>query len=300
MFANTGACRSPVMTTFLPAAALGKRRREVERPPAGIDTRGMPPPKRTRGGETARGILNVAQSAARARHKPTARIPKQKINSKPKEAGRGAERLATPSSQGIYHRSMPGPSSRQGWAVGAADGRPTWVEGSVDEKVVHHTDSTVQEQNEEATVLLYIPRKFKPEDRRLLQTSNVDDARGAVQEIRCRICPDAKLKDFEEFKRHCRTSEAHPREIHFCDRCGDFFARIDSLHRHRKVPPNECKNATPARAAQKRWETEDEHRRFLPAMDQALRAGQGIGKVFSQIIKEKFPESSKKRTGGSK
>ena len=292
-------------TTFLAAASLRKRRREVEQPPgdggpAGTDTYGMPPPKRARGGETARGILRVARSAARTCRKPAARIPTTSMNSKPKEAGRGAERLATPSSQGIYCQSMPGPSSQQVWAVGAADGRPTWVEGSVDEGVVHHTHSTEQERNKEATRLLYIPRKFKPEDRRLLNTSKADDARGAVQEIRCRICPDAELKDFEEFKRHCRTSEAHPRYIHFCGRCGDFFARVDSLKRHSKVPPSECKKATPARAAQKRRETEDEHERFLPAMDQALRAGQGIGKVFSQIIKEKFPESSKKRTGGSK
>jgi hypothetical protein len=136
----------------------------------------------------------------------------------------------------------------------------------------------------------------------LLQTSEADDARGAVQEIKCRLCPDAKLKDFEEFKRHCRTSETHPREIHFCDRCGDFFARVDALKRHRSQPPAECRSVTPAKAAEKRRVTEEEHERFVRRMEQALTAGEGIGnlKGFSQIIKEKYPKSSKKRTGGSK
>ena len=35
--------------------------------------------------------------------------------------------------------------------------------------------------------------------------------------------------------------------------------------------------------------TEEEHQRFIQGMDQALRAGQGIGKGFSQIIKENIP-----------
>jgi hypothetical protein len=44
-----------------------------------------------------------------------ARIPKQATNGKPKEAGHGAERLVTLSSQGIYHQSLLGQvSSRVG------------------------------------------------------------------------------------------------------------------------------------------------------------------------------------------
>jgi hypothetical protein len=193
---------------------------------------------------------------------------------------------------------MPGPSFRQ--AVDAADGKPIWVEGSVDDEAVHHTDSTVQEQDEEATELFYIPRKFKPEHRLLLQTSDADVARGAVQEIKCRLCPDTKLKDFEEFKRHCRTSETHPLEIHFCSRCGDFFARVDSLKRHRSLPPAECRSVTPAKAAEKCRVTKEDHKRFVRQMVQTLTTGVGTVKGFSQTIKEKYPGSSKKRRGGSK
>jgi hypothetical protein len=45
-------------------------------------------------------ILKAARSALRSHHKPAARIPKSRINREPKEAGRRAERLATPNSQG--------------------------------------------------------------------------------------------------------------------------------------------------------------------------------------------------------
>jgi hypothetical protein len=268
--------------------------------PAGTDSHEMPPAKRAKGGGTARGILKATRSAARTRHKPVARIPKASISSKPKEAGRGAERLATPSSQGIYHQSLPGPSSQQGWAVDAADGKLTWVEGSVDEGAVHHIDSTVQQQHEEATELFVIPRIFKPEYRSLLQASEADVARGAVQAIKCRLCPDTKLKNFEEFKRHCRTTETHPLEIHFCGDCGDYFARLDSLKRHRNLPPPECRKVTPERAAEKRRVTEEEHGVFIQWLEHCLMTGEDLGRPFSQIIKERYPESSKKRTGSSK
>ncbi|KAI0277251.1 hypothetical protein BGY98DRAFT_646740 [Russula aff. rugulosa BPL654] len=260
----------------------------------------MPPPKRARGGGTAKGTPKAARSAARTRRKPAARIPKQEISCKPKEAGRGAERLATPSSQGIYHQSLPGPSFQQGWSVDAADGKPTWVEGSVDEEVVHHTDSTVQQQHDETTELFTIPRKIKPEHRLLLQTSEADVARGAVQAIKCRLCPESNLKDFDEFKRHCKTAETHPLEIRFCDHCGDYFARVDSLNRHRGQPPAQCLEATPEKAAEKRRVTEEAHGEFVWRLQHALMTGGDVGRGFSEIIKERYPGSVKKRTGGSK
>ncbi len=292
---------------FAPTVALGKRHFEAEQPlddggPAGTQTDEMPPPKRARGGGEERGILKAARSAARTRRKPAARIPKQRLNSKPKEAGRGAERLATPSSQGFYHQSLLGPSFQQGWVVDAADGGPTWVEGSVDGEVVHHIDSTVQQQNAEATELFVIPRKFKPEHRSLLEASEADFVRGAVQAIKCRLCPETRLKNFEEFKRHCKTSEAHPQEIHFCDLCGDFFARPDALKRHRDSRPPECREVTPARAVEKRMVTEQIHEDFTRRLQHAMVTGnlKSIDKGFAQLVKERFPESSKKRTWGSK
>ena len=262
----------------------------------------MPPLKRARGGETAKGNPKAARSAARTRYKPVARILKTRITDKPKEAGRGAERLATPSSQGIYHQSLPGPSFQQGWAVDAANGKPTWVEGSVEEKEVHHIESTVQQQQEEVTEYFKIPRKFRPEYRLLLQTSKAEIARGAVQAIKCRVCPDANLRDFEEFKRHCRTSEAHPQELHFCDRCGDYFARSDALKRHHERPPPECKvdPENKEKAAEKRRVTEEALKDFIRHLERCLMTNEDVGRPFSQIIKDMYPGSSKKRTGGRK
>ena len=139
----------------------------------GTHTHEVPPQKRARGGGTAEGIPKAAQSAARTRNKPAAGIPGQAINGKP-EAGRGAEKLTTLSSQGFYHRSLPGPSFQQGWAVDAANGKPTLVEGSVDEEAVHQIDNALQLQQEQATGHFEIPRKFTPGYRLLLQASEAD------------------------------------------------------------------------------------------------------------------------------
>ncbi|KAN0105431.1 hypothetical protein V8E52_011025 [Russula decolorans] len=165
----------------------------------------------------AKGVPKAAQSAARTRCKPVARIPKQATNGKPKEAGHGAERL--------------------GWAVDAADGKPTWVEGSVDE-------GTVQQQHEEATEHFVIPRIFRPGYRIFLQTS----------------------------------------EANF------------------NLPPTECQRlkVAPEKAAEKRRVTEEEHRVFIQRLEHCLMTDEDIRRPFSQIIKERYPESSKKRNGGNK
>jgi hypothetical protein len=255
----------------------------------------VPPQKRARGHTS--GILNPKRSTARTRHNLVVRTPGKTINSKPEEAGRGAERLAAPNAYGMYHQSSLGPSFQHGWAVESAHGKPTWVEGSGGEEAAHRMESTVQHQQEEATEVFKIPRIFKPMYRLLLQASEAELACGAVQTIKCRFCPDTTLKDFEEFKRHCKTTERHPLEIHFCDRCGDFFVRGDSLKRHRIKPPAECRKVTPMKAAEKRRVTEEAHEGFIRQLERSLTTGENIGRPFCQIIKDRYPESSKKRTG---
>ena len=261
-----------------------------------INTNNILPQKRTSGRTS--GILKAKRSTARTRHNLVARIPESTINSEPEEAGRGAERLATPNAHGIHNQSSLGPSFQQGCAVEPAYGKPTWVEGSVDEEPAHCIDSTVQQQQREATELFKIPRIFKPEYWLLLQTSKADLARGAVQVIKCRLCPDTKLNDFEEFKRHCNTTETHPLKMHFCNLCGDYFARSDALKRHRGRPPPECRKVSqdlgPAKAAEKRRVTEKAHRDFIQRLEHCSETGKDIGKPFSQIMKEKYPGSSKK------
>jgi hypothetical protein len=305
---NTGTCTFPAEwawpvpaapATLAPVLAPGKRRCDGDE--AVIDSYEMPPQKRVRAGK-ANGILKATRSTARTRHKPVARIPKARILRESKEAGRGAERLATPNAQGIHPRPLLGPSFQQGWAVEAADGQLTWVEGSVEEGAVHHIDSMVQQQQQEEAKEEYfkIPRKFKVGHKALLAATQADWARGAIREIKCRLCPDTRLKTWEDFKRHCDTMEAHPLKISFCDECGDFFARGDSLERHRRNPPPECLSVTPEKAGAKRRETEKAHDEFRARLEEFLESGEDMGRPFSQIIKDKYPESSKKRTGGGK
>jgi hypothetical protein len=56
------------------------------------------------------------------------------------------------------------------------------------------------------------------------------------------------------------------------------------------------------KTAEKRTVTEEEHEDFHLVAGAWLDDGPGedTGRPFSQIIKEKYPESSKKRTGGGK
>ena len=229
-----------------------------------IHSHEVSPQKRARAGGTSEGILKAARPAASTHHELVARIPMPNIDRKPKAAGRGAERLATPSAQGIYHQPLPGLSSQRRWVVDAADGKPTWDEGSVDEEAAHRVDNTVEQHQEEVTNRLFqIPRKFAPGYRLLLQASDAEFARGAVQAIKCRLCPSTTLRNFQEFKRHCNFTETHPLVIHLCDQCGDFFARPDSLVRHGKQRPPECRRATSEEAAQKRRATEEAHDEFI-------------------------------------
>ena len=178
--------------------------------------------------------------------------------------------------------------------------KPTLVEGSVDEEAAHYVDNTAEQHQEEETNKLFaIPGKLEPGQRSLLQASDADFARGAVQEIKCRICPNKKLKNFHEFKRHCNFTEAHPLVIHFCGQCGDFFAHPDALARHNKERhrPRECREAKPDMAVQKRIATEEAHEEFLRRLEHCMATEEDIGKPFSQIIKDKYSESSKKRKG---
>ena len=273
-----------------------------------VDTYEIPPQKRARGGAT-NGILDAAWSTARTSHKPVARTPKSDFDGKPKEAGRGAERLATPNVPGIYHQSLLGPSFQQGRVEQASREQLIWVEGREEEEAMHHIRSTVQQQQqqeqeveeeEESVARFKISRKLKPAHRELLVATEVDLARGVVQDIKCRICPNTPFKTWEDYKRHCDTAEVHPLELSFCDLCGDFFARKDALVRHRKHPPAECKKVTPEEAAAKRRETKKAHVEFVGHLRECLKTGEDIGKGFTQIIKEKYPESSKKRKSDNK
>ncbi|KAH9978445.1 hypothetical protein BJV77DRAFT_1050567, partial [Russula vinacea] len=105
--------------------------------------------------------------------------------------------------------------------------------------------------------------------------------RGSVRQIKCRRCPDATFKTWNDFKRHCNTKELHPLKVYFCDDCGDFFARPDSLKRHREHPPAECLS---------RSETQRIHNVFIASLMGILRTGEDdVGTPFSQISRRSIP-----------
>ena len=287
---------------------LGKRHRGAEEThddgdSVWIDIQ-IPPKKRARAGGASSGTPKAAQSA-RTRHKPEARFPEQRYSSKPKKAGRGAERLATLQTQGIYHQSLLRPL-QQGWAVEAADGTLTWVEGSVDE--IYGTKEQQQQQEEEEPS--FNTDRLTPMQKALLNATNT----GSGMDIKCHLCPETHLKSLQDFKRHCNTAEAHPLEISFCDFCGDFFARKDSLRRHHKTPPPECPRPTKEEvekmsqeaekmrkeAEKRRRETQIAHEDFLRGLEECLKGDLKDFVPFSQIIKDKYPGSSKKRRIGSR
>jgi hypothetical protein len=255
----------------------GKRRRNAESygdiQPAVAEHYEEPPHKRL-WGEASGGILEPTQYMPKTHRRPGIRIPTIKNNNTSKEAGRRAERLATPNAQGMYHHSLPGPSSQQGWAL-----------------------TTAQEQQLPWGHTFKIPSMFDEGYRILLAATETDWTHRAVDEIKCRLCPNSQFTKWEDFKRHCKVSEAHPLELSFCVRCGDFFARTDSLKRHRSRPPYECLNVTPERAEEKRRETRRVHGEFMGRVERSLTTGEEIGTPFAHIIKQMYPESSKKSTG---
>ena len=290
-----------VPATSAPTVAPAKRRRyesHGDEAPVIVDGYGVPPQKRFRG-ERANGILRAVRSAPRTHHETVTRVPKPMINYEPKDAGREAERLRIPDSQGIHHRSLLGPSLQQGWVAEAMDGQLIWVEGSV-EDVAQGIDSTVSQQQKEGEEYFKIPMDFTTGYRALLVATQADRARGTVREIKCQLCPNAKFTKWRTFKRHCETMEAHLLTIYFCEHRGDYFARTDSCKRHCENRPPECFQVTREKVDEKRLATQTKHGEFMGRLERRLTTGEDIGTSFSKTIRDLYPGSSKKRTRGSR
>jgi hypothetical protein len=90
--------------------------------------------------------------------------------------------------------------------------------------------------------------------------------------------------------------EAHPPTIYFCEHCGDYFTRSDSCQRHRENRPPECLQVMREKADAKIRATQREHDEFIVRLERCLTWGEDIRKPLSRIVKNMYPESSKKRT----
>ncbi|KAH9080658.1 hypothetical protein EDB83DRAFT_2310838 [Lactarius deliciosus] len=297
----------------VPPASLGKRSRRYETYGYGLpqaddqnseeDDSG--PQKRAR--PSAR-VPGGAESTERTRRSPATRT-RHSINDKSKAAGRGAERLASTTVQRVYHRSLPGLSVPQG-SVGALEqGQSSWIEER-DVETQHDTGGLPQQQivlqsAENAEVgesqggLHKIPGNLSVRDRLMLETAQADEERGAVREIKCKLCTTkSPFKTWEIYKRHCKSCEKHPQasKLKFCPKCGDYFGRPDSGVRHRKDKKYQkvCLETSQDEASEKKQTVERLLKEFDARLEHCLRNGEEIGPRFSDIVNKVLTNTSKK------
>jgi len=258
------------------------------------------PKKKGKGLSNTQGILEVAGPSSTAQHKSATRNPKQRKNRKSKAVGRRAGEHAATSAQGLYDRFLPGPSFQQEWTGAIAQGL-TWVEESAQGEEPQQMGGTGQQRQQVAQggagageLLFPIPGSLRERYSKLLAATEADRERGAINELRCRICPLARFSTWEGFKHHCDTTRVHPWDIYVCDHCGDYFGRSNSFMRHRKRRPRVCQKVVPERAEAKGRDIKQLHKDFKARMVRCLDDGRDIGIPFFRIVKAKYPSSSKK------
>ncbi|KAH9964350.1 hypothetical protein BGW80DRAFT_1541473 [Lactifluus volemus] len=287
---------SPAQKMAVPGTVLGKR---PHRDDDNYDDEGL-----GQGQDGCERGSGGSGSHKGARIKPATRTSANR-NDKSKTVGRGAGRLATTTAEGVYHQSLPGPSDQQVLVGTTALGQLTWVEESVEGGSWHHSSVVRKEVEVQSTEpdrdgenatdeLFWIPRRLDARHQALLVAKPADWQRKAVDELKCRLCPGADFSDWEDYKRHCDTSEAHPAKISYCGHCGDFFARSDALKRHREKRPLECICTTAEVAEVKRTETARVFEEFKAELERCLTTDEEIPPSFARTIKDMFPDSSKR------
>jgi hypothetical protein len=270
----------------------------------------MPSPhKKAKGKMADRGVSEAAGSTSRARQKSVSRTLIEN-HSRFDAAGRGAGMLAAPNAHEVYHEFLPGPSVQQELVVTSPQGELPWIEGSAEEATQDHSSSVVWQQgvvngandgereDVEAPIFRF-PKRLSPRQRGLLVATPDDLACRTIRELRCRLCPDTVLKHWADFKRHCQFSEAHPLRLCFCSECGDYFARKDSLTRHRGNNTPECQGYqgyTKEEVQAKQAATVQVHKEFEELLQRYIETNEDIGDLFSQRIKAMFPNSLKNKS----
>ena len=179
------------------------------------------------------------------------------------------------------------------------------VEEAVQEATWDQSDSMVEQEEEEEYNadegkleamkhnIFCIPKRFDEKCKRFLKATSEDFTRGTLDALKCKLCPTASFSTWDDFVRHCKTTKSHPLKLFFCDDCGDFFARQDSLKRHCKNRPSRCFGVALHEAEEKRRETEIIHEQFKKNLDAYLKTNEGTWTAFTQVIKEKYPGSWK-------
>jgi hypothetical protein len=223
-----------------------------------------------------------------------------RIKSKSKAAGRGAERLASTTVQGVYPRPLSGLSVPRGLMGLLALEQPPWIEEREQVETRRDIGSSapqqilLQENTEDGKDLHQIPGNLLERERSMLQMTQAERERGAVSTIKCKLCPKAQLGRWVTFQRHCNTCEKHPLELYFCPRCGDYFARSDSRGRHYKKKDEACRNTLPHDAMQKTEKVERLFEAFNAKLTRFLKSGEKIWPMFSDATSKILKNTSKK------
>ncbi len=238
------------------------------------------------------------ESTKGTRRSPATRT-RQNSNGKSKAAGRGAERLASTTAQGVYHRPLPGLSVPQGSVGTLEQEKPSWIEEREQVESRYDTGSSAPLQSagnaEDGEDLHKIPGNLTERERSMLQMTQADEERGAVGVIKCRLCPKPQFSTWVTFQRHCKSCEKHPSELRFCAKCGDYFGRPDSGVRHKDKKYQEaCLNTSQEEAREKTQKVERLLEAFEARLKHCLRTGEEIGPRFSDVMSKKLTNTSKK------
>ena len=257
-----------------------------------------------RGKPATDGVLKAAGSRKRTPRTPAVRA-QSNSNSKSKAVGHGAGRLASTTAQGLYHRSLLGPSVPQGSVGALAQGKPSWTEEREEEEPRHDTGSTlpqrgVQHDPEITEDLKVIPKTLTAWQMLLLQTTQADLERGAVSVIECRLCPEEPFKNWAYFCRHCKDCEEHPAQIHCCERCGIYFGRQDSMKRHYDSATKSCCDTSLVKAKWRKDEANKLLAAFQARVEYCQRTKEELGRNFAEIAMKELPSGSKKATSSKK
>jgi hypothetical protein len=222
------------------------------------------------------------------------------INTKSKAAGHKANMLMTPSAHGGGDQHLHVTSIQQEPTSTTTREELPLVEGSMQGPTLGQSDSMAQQEGAEVELeatkdnLFPIPKRLKEGFKLFLDATSEDFERGTLHTLKCKLCHGVNFKTWDHFTRHCKSAESHPLKLHFCNHCGDFFARRDSRKRHSVNWATECRDVAQYEVEAKRNETRAIHKEFLNNMTAYLKTNQGTWTPFAQIVKERYPNSSKR------
>ena len=182
--------------------------------------------------------------------------------------------------------------------------QPSWVEEREQVDTRRDIGSSalqqivVQENDEDMDNVREIPGSLTERHRYTLLTTQAERERGGVRTIKCKLCPDAQFGSWATFQRHCKECEMHPVELHYCDGCGDYYARLDSRDRHQDSKEDACSKTLHDDAMQKKENVGRLFKAFEARLMHCLETGEKVKPTFSEaatrLLNEICDNTSKK------